>query len=186
MWGGEVLSCGGLSWCRCCGCCCCCCCCWPSAAPSGRGCRLGWRRYRQRVRAGSGTSPCKCANILENNKAQYLHYASLFTSSFVQKCMMKEVNILSPHLSFQANMDGDEGELVQQKIFFSSNNKLKYGKSKSVYETIVILVLNNEKKTYILQNALIHLRPHPCSPENLSERTVYLPLSSYTFARTSM
>ena len=72
------------------------------------------------------------------------------------------------------------------KDFFSSNNKLKYGKSKSVYETIVILVLNNEKKTYILQNALIHLRPHPCSPENLSERTVYLPLSSYTFARTSM
>ena len=53
---------------------------------------------------------------------------------------MKEVNILSAHFSFQANMDGDEGELVQQKIFFSSNNKLKYGKSKSVYETIVIVV----------------------------------------------
>ena len=75
------------------------------------------------MRAGSGTSPCKCANILENNIAQYLHYASLFTSSFVQKCMMKEVNILSPHLSFQANMDGGEGELVRfekLKFYFRS------------------------------------------------------------------
>ena len=99
---------------------------------------------------------------------------------------MKEENILSAYLGFQANMDGDEGELVQQKIFFSSNNKLKYGKSKSVYETIVILVSHNENKTYIFQNAPIHPRPHPCSPENFSERTVYLPLSPYTFARNSM
>ena len=50
-----------------------------------------------------------------------------------------------------------------------------------VYETIVILVSHNENKTYIFQNALIHLRPHPCSPENLNKRTVYFPLSPYTF-----
>ena len=37
--------------------------------------------------------------------------------------MMKEVNILSPHLSFQANMDGGEGELVRfekLKFYFRS------------------------------------------------------------------
>ena len=68
---------------------------------------------------GHPVAPCKCANILERNIAQYLHYASLFTSSFVRKCMMKEVNILSAHFSFQANMDGDEGELVRfEKVKF--------------------------------------------------------------------
>ena len=30
---------------------------------------------------------------------------------------MKEVNILSAHFSFQANMDGDEGELLRFEKF---------------------------------------------------------------------
>ena len=36
--------------------------------------------------------------------------------------MMKEVNILSAHFSFQVNMDGDDGELVhfdKLKFYFS-------------------------------------------------------------------
>ena len=38
---------------------------------------------------------------------------------------MKEVNILSAHLSFQANMDGDEGELVRFEEYKFSFHYLK-------------------------------------------------------------
>ena len=48
-----------------------------------------------------------------------LHYASLLTSSF-------GLNLLS-HFSFQANMDGDEGELVRFEKFKIYFRFLKQG-----------------------------------------------------------
>ena len=53
-------------------------------------------------------------NILEGNIASqrdldYIHFQG--------KCTVKEENILSAYLGFQANMDGDEGELVRFEKF---------------------------------------------------------------------
>ena len=84
--------------------------------------RRQWREIEQCKKNCLHLSDKKRVDIkyIRKNYSAIASLRILVTSSFGRKCTVKEVNILFAHISFQANMDGDEGELWRfEKFLFS-------------------------------------------------------------------